>query len=201
MRYISLNGLRGLWNPDRNSLINRLLEFNDSPSGVAAFLDDLREREECIPMLESVPNLAEYGRPLTRYLLFLHEIASSYILVPHIHDEQQAVRVEIEVGSDARFDAILRLRLSHTTEAIQTRSIVHEPAMLTPQQDGPPIPIDHFRYDDRYYPAKTYKIEIAVLTCDDIESMLPLTMHHIESLIRRGMNERGRPVMPACKYS
>lgn len=104
MRFIDVRYLHLLW--ETPPLINRLLEFNDSPSGVAAFLDDLREREECIPLLESVPNLAEYGRPLTRYLLFLHEIASSYILMPYIHDEQLAVQVEIEAEIDMQFEAV-----------------------------------------------------------------------------------------------
>lgn len=78
-------------------LITRLEQFNDSPSGVAAFLDELETREIKIPMLSRIPDLAEYGRPLTRYLLFLHEIDTSMILVPHVHDELIGERVRVEV--------------------------------------------------------------------------------------------------------
>lgn len=99
MRSIDVRYLRLLW---ETPLIARLLEFNDSSGGVAAFLDHLETREIDVPLLKSVPNLAEYGRDLTRYLLFLHEIASSYILVPYIHDEKEVVKVEIEVKIDPR---------------------------------------------------------------------------------------------------
>lgn len=106
MKIIHYQSLRMVWKPEHNPLIARLLEFNDSPSGVAAFLDELETRGTDVPLLESVPNLAEYGRDLTRYLLFLHEIASSYILVPHIHDEMTEVRIQIEVSIDARYPIV-----------------------------------------------------------------------------------------------
>jgi len=91
-----------LWKPEHNPLIDRLLEFRNDVVGVAAFVDECEERGIDIPLLKAVPELWAYGRPLTRYLLFLYEIASSYILVPYIHDEQETVKVTIEVEIDPR---------------------------------------------------------------------------------------------------
>lgn len=113
MRQINVQWLNLL---TETPLITRLQEFNDTPAGVAAFLDELESREIKIPMLTRVPNLAEYGRPLTRYLLFLHEIDSSMILVPHVHDEVIGERVRIDVKLDPlqTTDAI-RVTVSHYT--------------------------------------------------------------------------------------
>lgn len=58
-------------------LIDRLHEFCDSPSGVAAFLDECEDRGINIPLFKSVPELYLYGRDTTEYLLFLNDVQSA----------------------------------------------------------------------------------------------------------------------------
>lgn len=183
--------LHELWLPEKTPLIARLHEFRDDVVGVAAFLDECEERGIDIPLLKVVPELWAYGRDLTHYLLFLHAVRSAPVwlgsdgrpitpgAVPRTH------RVDVRVEMLSRFEQTLVVSLSHTTEAIRTRSIV-----LAHRQDGPPITIDQFRYDDRYHPPKTYHVQLMLTLQHLVNPAIDQTVHHIEKLIRQGMTDR-----------
>lgn len=184
--------------PEKTPLIDRLLEFRDDVVGVAAFLDECEERGIDIPLLRVMPELWAYGRDLTHYLLFLHAVRSAPVwlgsdgrpIVPGAVPRTHRVDVGVEMSLSCSEPTLL-VSLSHTTEAIRTRSIVHEPAaVLAHRQDGPPITIDQFRYDDRYHPPKTYAVQLMPTLRHLVNPAIDQTVHHIEKLIRQGMTDR-----------
>lgn len=184
--------------PEKTPLIDRLLEFRDDVVGVAAFLDECEERGIDIPLLRVMPELWAYGRDLTHYLLFLHAVRSAPVwlgrdgrpIVPGAVPRTHRVDVGVEMSLSCSEPTLL-VSLSHTTEAIRTRSIVHEPAaVLAHRQDGPPITIDQFRYDDRYHPPKSYAVQLMLTLQHLVNPAIDQTVHHIEKLIRQGMTDR-----------
>lgn len=184
--------------PEKTPLIDRLLEFRDDVVGVAAFLDECEERGIDIPLLRVMPELWAYGRDLTHYLLFLHVVRSAPVwlgrdgrpIVPGAVPRTHRVDVGVEMSLSCSEPTLL-VSLSHTTEAIRTRSIVHEPAaVLAHRQDGPPITIDQFRYDDRYHPPKSYAVQLMLTLRHLVNPAIDQTVHHIEKLIRQGMTDR-----------
>lgn len=105
----------------RNHDVNRPGERVQAPGSTArGTAEESESRDIKIPMLTRVPNLAEYGRPLTRYLLFLHEIDTSMILVPHAHDEMigERVRIEVSMGWITRTGADVRIDISRYRETV-----------------------------------------------------------------------------------
>ncbi len=195
--------LHELWLPERTPLIARLHEFRNDVVGVAAFLDECEERGIDIPLLKVATELWAYGRDLTHYLLFLHAVRSAPVwlgrvwlgrhaspTVPGAVPRTHRVDVGVEMSLSCSEPTLL-VSLSHTTEAIRTRSIVHEPAaVLAHRQDGPPITIDQFRYDDRYHPPKTYAVQLMLTLRHLVNPAIDQTVHHIEKLIRQGMTDR-----------